>query len=59
MISLEGVEPLREDLAVGAVLLRRMALPFVGDVLTDLKAVTAQAPFRHMVTPGSHVMSSR
>lgn len=53
----EGVEPLREDLAVGAVLLRRMALPFVGDVLTDLKAVTAQASFRHMVTPGSHVMS--
>jgi len=47
----------RVDLAPGAVLLRG----FVGDaereVLRALDAVVEAAPFRHMTTPGGHVMS--
>jgi alkylated DNA repair protein (DNA oxidative demethylase) len=44
-------------MAVGAVLLRAKALPFEDAILTALQAVTAQAPFRHMTTPGGFVMS--
>lgn len=47
----------REALAEGAYLLRGAALPFEGDVLIALDAITARSPFRHMVTPGGFVMS--
>lgn len=53
----EALDPRRETIAEGAVLLRGTALPFVRDVLAALHAITARAPFRHMTTPGGYVMS--
>lgn len=53
-------EPLalaHEAMAEGAVMLRGLALPFETALLAALDAVVAAAPFRHMVTPGGHVMS--
>lgn len=47
----------REELAAGAVVLRRYALPWMEALFAALDAVTAQAPFRHMVTPGGFGMS--
>src|ERR1700709_2272000 len=44
-------------MADGAVLLRGFALRFEGDVVPALREIVAQAPFRHMVTPGGHQMS--
>jgi alkylated DNA repair protein (DNA oxidative demethylase) len=49
--------PAREAMAPGAVLLPGRALPFENDVLAALQAITAQAPFRHMTTPGGFIMS--
>jgi DNA oxidative demethylase len=48
---------LTEVMAEGAVLLRGAALPFERDILTALEDITAQSPFRHMVTPGGFTMS--
>ncbi len=31
--------------------------PFEADLIADIEAIAAQAPFRHMVTPGGHEMS--
>jgi DNA oxidative demethylase len=56
----EGVEPphpSRENMATGAVVLYRNAIAFEDALLAALQAVTAQAPFRHMVTPGGFPMS--
>jgi alkylated DNA repair protein (DNA oxidative demethylase) len=44
-------------MAERAVLLRGFARPFEADLIADLRAIVAQAPFRHMVTPGGHQMS--
>jgi DNA oxidative demethylase len=44
-------------MAEGAVLLRGFARPFEADLIADIDAIVAQAPFRHMVTPGGHEMS--
>jgi DNA oxidative demethylase len=44
-------------MAEGAVLLRGFARPFEADLIADIGAIVAQAPFRHMVTPGGHSMS--
>jgi len=44
-------------MAEGAVLLRGFARSFETEVIADIGAITAQAPFRHMVTPGGHSMS--
>jgi DNA oxidative demethylase len=52
-----GARRTREDLAAGAVLLPGFALASEPAVLTALAEVTAEAPFRHMVTPGGFVMS--
>jgi alkylated DNA repair protein (DNA oxidative demethylase) len=49
--------PSREIMAEGALLLRGFARANESDLLASLLAVTAQAPFRHMVTPGGHTMS--
>ena len=38
-------------------LLRGFAKPFEDDLIADLRNIVAQAPFRHMVTPGGHEMS--
>jgi alkylated DNA repair protein (DNA oxidative demethylase) len=47
----------RQALAPGAVLLRGFAVPRETQLLKDLAAVAAQAPFRHMITPGGYRMS--
>jgi alkylated DNA repair protein (DNA oxidative demethylase) len=39
------------------VLLRGFAKPVGHDLIAALQAITAQAPFRHMFTPGGHQMS--
>ncbi len=44
-------------MAEGAVLLRGFAKPFEVDLLAEIAAAVAQAPFRHMVTPGGYRMS--
>ncbi len=51
------VGPSREAMADGAVLLRGFAKPIEHDLVAALQAITAQAPFRHMFTPGGHQMS--
>jgi alkylated DNA repair protein (DNA oxidative demethylase) len=51
------LNPPREVMAEGAMLLRGAALPFEADVLTAIQTITAMSPFRHMVTPGGFVMS--
>ena len=47
----------RQRLADGAVLLRGRALSVEAEILGALAEVTADAPFRHMVTPGGFTMS--
>jgi alkylated DNA repair protein (DNA oxidative demethylase) len=49
--------PSRQAMAEGAVLLRGFARPVEAELIADIGAVVAQAPFRHMVTPGGHAMS--
>lgn len=44
-------------MADGAWLLRGFALPYETDVLVALRDIIAEAPFRHMVTPGGFTMS--
>src|SRR4051812_36871534 len=44
-------------MAEGAVLLRGFARPVERELIADINAIVAQAPFRHMVTPGGHSMS--
>ena len=55
--SLAEAKPSREAIAEGAVLLRGFAQPFEAELIADLRAIVAQAPFRRMVTPGGHQMS--
>lgn len=50
-------EPAIEVMADGALLQRGSALPYVQDLLAALGEITAQSPFRHMVTPGGFTMS--
>lgn len=50
-------QPVREALTDGATVLRGHALASEGDLLAALAAVSARAPFRHMMTPGGHFMS--
>jgi alkylated DNA repair protein (DNA oxidative demethylase) len=47
----------RAAMAPGAVLLRGYALPHETELLAAIEAVAAEAPFRHMVTPGGFTMS--
>jgi alkylated DNA repair protein (DNA oxidative demethylase) len=55
--SVPDVRPSQEAMAECAVLLRGFAKPFEGDLIAGLRDIVAQAPFRHMVTPGGHQMS--
>jgi DNA oxidative demethylase len=55
--SVPDVRPAQEAMAEGAVLLRGFARPAETELIADLRAIVAQAPFRHMVTPGGHQMS--
>jgi alkylated DNA repair protein (DNA oxidative demethylase) len=50
-------EPQQEALVSGAVLLRGFATPDEAALLAAVQEVAAQAPFRHMVTPGGFRMS--
>jgi DNA oxidative demethylase len=52
-----GAEGNREQLGVGAAILRGFALPDQDALLADLERVIAQAPLRNMVTPGGYRMS--
>ena len=47
----------REQIAEGAVLLHGFAQPIEYDLRAALEMIGAQAPFRHMITPGGHQMS--
>jgi DNA oxidative demethylase len=49
--------PAREEIAEGAVLLRRYVRPIAAELIAELRDVVAEAPFRHMQTPGGHQMS--
>src|SRR6202012_2400594 len=55
--SLPDVEPSREQIADGAMLLRGFARPFEAELIATLRDIIEQAPFRHMSTPGGHQMS--
>jgi len=46
-----------DTLAPGAVVLRRFALARQREILDALERIAAEAPFRHMVTPGGYRMS--
>jgi alkylated DNA repair protein (DNA oxidative demethylase) len=52
-----GLGPAREAIAEGATLLRGFAKAIEVDLMAALRNIVAQAPFRHMVTPGGHSMS--
>ncbi|MDH3639459.1 MAG: DNA oxidative demethylase AlkB [Gammaproteobacteria bacterium] len=47
----------QERLGPGAVVLRECAVPVTAALLGAIQRVVAQAPFRHMVTPGGFRMS--
>jgi DNA oxidative demethylase len=47
----------QEVMADGAVLLRNFAAPVASGLTSVLRDIVAQAPFRHMVTPGGYRMS--
>jgi DNA oxidative demethylase len=51
------VLPAREPIGEGAMLLRGFARPIQHDLLAAIEAITAQAPFRQMSTPGGYQMS--
>jgi alkylated DNA repair protein (DNA oxidative demethylase) len=51
------VHPPQELMAEGAMLLRGFATPIESELIAALRNIVAQAPFRHMVTPGAHSMS--
>lgn len=50
-------QPRREPLGFGAMLLRGFAIPSESGLLSALHDVVADAPFRHMTTPGGFRMS--
>ena len=47
----------REQIAERAMLLHGFARPIEQDLKAALEEIVAQAPFRHMLTPGGHQMS--
>ena len=55
--SVPDVRPSREAMAEGAVLLRGFARPVEAALIAGIGGIAAQAPIRHMVTPGGHSMS--
>ena len=59
MSLFEGLntETWEEGLGPGAVVLRNFALTEAAEILSDLRHVTGEAPFRHMSTPGGFRMS--
>jgi alkylated DNA repair protein (DNA oxidative demethylase) len=55
--AIPPLNPAKEMMAAGAVLLRGAALPLQTELLVALDDITAASPFRHMVTPGGFAMS--
>ncbi len=55
--DIETPEPALERLAPGALLLRGFAREEEGELLETVGGVLAQAPLRHLMTPGGHIMS--
>ena len=55
--AIPSFNPAREIMGEDAVLLRGNALPVETELLAAVQAITAQAPFRQMTTPGGFVMS--
>lgn len=53
----DPAQPGRVVLGPQSVVLRGYALPMVDDLLAGVDDITAQAPFRHMETPGGYTMS--
>jgi alkylated DNA repair protein (DNA oxidative demethylase) len=53
----EGAAAQVESLVEGATLLRGFAEEYSERLMSDLRAITASAPFRHMVTPNGAEMS--
>jgi alkylated DNA repair protein (DNA oxidative demethylase) len=55
----DGLEPraAREPLGEGACVLRDFARPSDLELLAAIDVVVREAPFRHLITPGGHVMS--
>ena len=53
----ESALPATQSLAPGAVLLRGFARPLEAPLLAGVEQVLAQAPLRHLVTPGGFRMS--
>jgi alkylated DNA repair protein (DNA oxidative demethylase) len=49
--------PWQEPLAPGAIILRRYALAHTEILMAGIRDVSAQSPFRQMVTPGGYTMS--
>jgi alkylated DNA repair protein (DNA oxidative demethylase) len=47
----------REEIAAGAMLLRGFARPIQHELIAAVDRITAQAPFRHLTTPGGYRMS--
>jgi DNA oxidative demethylase len=50
-------QPSREPLEDGAVLLRGFASADAAVLVEEIERIAAQAPFRHLVTPGGYTMS--
>lgn len=48
----------RETLGEGLMVLRGFALNLAPTLMATVAGISAQAPFRHMVTPGGHLMSA-
>lgn len=57
-VSGEILEPWPETIAADACLLHGFALTAEAALRKGIAAVTGQAPFRHMITPGGHRMSA-
>lgn len=55
--SVSDVRPSQEVMAEGAVLLRGFANSREAELVVALRDIVAEAPFRHMVTPGGFRMS--
>ena len=53
----DAIESRQESLGPGAAVLRGFAASDAAALIADLEQVTAQAPFRHMTTPGGFRMS--
>jgi DNA oxidative demethylase len=55
--NVPDARPPQEAMAEGAVLLRGFVGRLESDLIAALRDIVAEAPFRHMVTPGGHQMS--